>query len=48
MFQVCGSAVVLAGFPLSRQLEKFDLFLARAFGVGAVAVWIYRVSIKFA
>jgi hypothetical protein len=48
MFQVCGSAVVLAGFPLSQQLEKFDLFLARAFGVGAVAVWIYRVSIKFA
>jgi hypothetical protein len=48
VFQVCGSALMLQGLPLSLKLEKLDSLCARVFGILAVAVWVYRVSTKFA
>src|SRR5262249_6121561 len=48
VFQVGGRALMLQGLPLSLNLENLDTWFARVFGILAVAVWVYRISIKFA
>ena len=48
VFQVCRSVLMLRRLPLALKLEKLDIWFAKAFGVLAVVVWVYRVSINFA
>ena len=48
VFQICSSALMLQGLPLSVNLERLDTWFARVFVGLAVAVWVYRVSINLA
>jgi len=45
LFQVGGSALLLAGLSAQRRVERFDGYLLKVFACVTLAVWIYRVSV---